>query len=338
MFDLASFPILRPRRLRKSFYIRDSVGETLLEPRDLIMPLFVKEGIDVKEPIGAMPNQYRYSLKELNDVVSVFIDHGIHSIIIFGIPKRKDEAGSEAYNRDGIVQQAVKKIKRDFDDEVVVFTDVCMCQYTTHGHCGIISKRGGKYIVDNDKTLEYLGKIAVSHAEAGADFVAPSGMMDGMVKAIRTALDKEEFNDVGIMSYSAKYASSFYGPFREAASSSPQFGDRKSYQMDPRNSREAIKEISLDINEGADIIMVKPALAYLDVIRVVRDIFPYPLAAYSVSGEYSMIKAAADKGWINEKNIVLETLTSIKRAGADLIITYYAMDAAKWIREGYDPF
>ena len=337
MFNI-SFPILRPRRLRRNPHIRNAVGESSLEPRNLIMPLFVKEGIDVKEHINAMPNQFRYPVKRLNDIVSILIDSGIHSIILFGIPKHKDEVGSEAYNKNGIVQQAVREVKKNFGEEMIVFTDVCMCQYTVHGHCGIISERRGKFIVDNDETLKYIGKIAVSHAEAGADFVAPSGMMDGMVKTIRSALDNEGFNDVGIMSYSAKYASSFYGPFREAAYSSPQFGDRKSYQMDPRNLREAIREVLLDINEGADILMVKPALPYLDVIRTIKNILPYPLAAYSVSGEYSMVKAAADRGWINEENIVLEMLISMKRAGADLIITYYALDAAKWIEEKHNLF
>jgi len=332
------FPKVRMRRLRRSKYIRMAVGETVLNLNNFIMPIFVKEDIRNKEPIEAMPGQYRYPVDKLNNIISKLLDYGIHSILLFGIPSHKDEEGSEAYNKNGIVQKAIKEIKGDFGDEVTIFTDVCMCQYTTHGHCGIVIERNNKYMVDNDKTLEYISKISVSHAEAGADFVSPSGMMDGMVKAIREALDKEGFNDIGIMSYSAKYASSFYGPFREAAYSSPKFGDRRGYQMDPRNLMEAIREVMLDINEGADIIMVKPALSYLDVIITVKSIFPYPLAAYNVSGEYSMVKAAAEKGWIDEKNIVFEILTSIKRAGADLIITYYALDVAKWIKEGYNPF
>ncbi len=336
MFNI-NFPEVRSRRIRKNFSVRRIVSEVSLEPRNLIMPLFVKEGVNKPEPIASMPGQYRYPVKGVNKVIAELVESGVSSTVLFGIPKHKDPLGSEAYNEGGVVQRAIREIKKDFSD-IIVFTDVCMCQYTDHGHCGIISSRGGRILPDNDATLEYLGKIAVSHAEAGADFVAPSGMIDGMVKSIRSALDKEGFTDVGIMSYSAKYASGFYGPFRDAAYSAPRFGDRRTHQMDPRNSREAVKEILLDINEGADIVMVKPALAYLDVIKTVKEISLLPLAAYSVSGEYSIIKAAAEKGWIDERKIVFEVLTSIKRAGADLILTYYALDVASWIKEGYCPF
>jgi len=329
-----SFPAIRPRRLRKNKYLRDAVRENKTSISDLIMPIFVKEGIMEPEVIESMPGQYRYPLQGLDKILSELLDNDIHLILLFGIPIHKDEYGSEAYNDEGVVQKAVKYIKKEYGDEFVVFTDVCMCQYTSHGHCGIVLEKAGKYIVENDTTLRYISKISVSHAKAGADFVAPSGMMDGMVKSIRSALDEEGFTDVGILSYSAKYSSSFYGPFREAAYSSPKFGDRKGYQMDPGNLREAIKEVILDVEEGADMIMVKPALPYLDVIRVVRDLIPLPVAAYNVSGEYSMVKAASERGWVDERTVIYEIFTSIKRAGADLIISYHSLDFARWVKEG----
>ncbi len=336
-----SFPYLRPRRLRKNKYLRDLVAETRLSPRDFIYPIFVKEDLKEPEEISAMPGQYRWPVEKVLEPIQKALDLGVHNVLIFGIPKEKDELGSSAYSSDGVVQRAVRLIKKELGDEVVVHTDVCLCHYTSHGHCGVLSKvcRNDRceYVVDNDKTLELLAKVAVSHAEAGADVVAPSSMMDGMVKAIREALDKNGFSDVAIMSYAAKYASAFYGPFRAAAENAPQHGDRRTYQMDPRNGEEAIKEVSLDVQEGADILMVKPALAYLDVIRRVREAFPqYPLAAYNVSGEYSMVKAAAKEGLVDEKKITLEILHAIKRAGANIIITYHALEAAQWLKEGLD--
>ncbi len=334
-----SFPRLRPRRLRFSQAIRDLVAEVKISPSDFIYPIFVKEGISKPEPIDAMPGQYRWPVDQVVEPVKEALEVGVKAVLIFGIPSRKDERGTTSYDPNGPVQRAVRIIKREYGDDVVVFTDVCICAYTTHGHCGIPTERRGRIVIDNDSTLEIIARMAVSHAEAGADFVAPSGMMDGMVRAIREALDREGYTDVGIMSYAVKYASSFYGPFREAMDSAPRFGDRRSYQMDPRNVLEAVKEARLDIEEGADILMVKPALAYLDVITMVKQAFPdYPLAAYNVSGEYSMVKAAAEKGWIDEKKAVLEILTAIRRAGADIIITYHAIEAAKWLKEGYNPF
>ncbi|ABU81507.1 porphobilinogen synthase [Ignicoccus hospitalis] len=337
-----SFPRLRPRRLRKNLYLRDLVAETRLSPRDFIYPIFVKEGIDKPEEISAMPGQMRWPVgEELVKHVQEALDLGVRSVLLFGVPKHKDDLGSSAYDDQGVVQRAVRLLKKELGDEVVVFTDVCLCHYTSHGHCGVLAKRCRgdlcEYVVDNDKTLELLAKVALSHAKAGADVVAPSSMMDGMVLAIREALDKEGFTDVAIMSYAAKYASAFYGPFREAASNAPQHGDRRTYQMDPRNGEEALKEVMLDVKEGADILMVKPALSYLDVIRRVREAFPhYPLAAYNVSGEYSMVKAAAEKGLVDEKKITLEILHSIKRAGANIIITYHALEASRWLKEGLD--
>ncbi len=339
-----SFPALRPRRLRTSKPIREIVAETSLSPSDFILPVFVKEGIEKPEHIEAMPGQYRYPVDNtLVEYVGHALEYGVRAVLLFGYPRERDEKGLVAARRDGVVQQSVRLLRREFGEEIIIFTDVCICNYTLHGHCGIpVKRRKGPIevtIIDNDETLKIISRIAVSHAEAGADFVAPSGMMDGMVKAIREALDTEGYTDVGIMSYAVKYASGFYGPFREALHSAPRFGDRRSYQMDPRNSLEALKEARLDIEEGADILMVKPALAYLDVIRLVKEAFPeYPLAAYNVSGEYSMVKAAAEKGWIDEKLVTLEILTAIKRAGADIIITYHALDAAKWLREGDLPF
>jgi len=295
---------------------------------DLIYPLFATDGHGVEEEIPAMPGVYHLSVDRLKDEVQEVLNLDIPAVLLFGVPEpaKKDERGSEAYNREGIAQRAVRAI-REVSEDLVIITDLCLCGYTSHGHCGLV--RDGQVL--NDETLELLGRIAVSHAEAGADIVAPSGMMDGMVGAIRSALDEHGFTNIAIMSYAAKYSSSFYGPFREAAHSTPQFGDRRSYQMDPANAREALREVALDIEEGADIVMVKPALAYMDVIRLVAERFDHPLAAYNVSGEYGMVKAAAAQGWIDERAIVLEILTGIKRAGADLIITYHAQEVARWL-------
>jgi len=323
---MSEFPNLRLRRLRRSEALRALVRETKVEVRDLIYPLFVVEGKQLKQKINSMPGLYRFSNDLLAKEVEEIAKLGIPAIILFGIPQKKDEIGSSAYHPKGVIQQAIRAIKKT-TPELLVLTDVCLCEYTSHGHCGVVVDG----YVDNDKTLELLAKTALSHAEAGADMVAPSDMMDGRVKTIRQALDGNGFQDIPILAYAAKYASAFYGPFREAAESAPQFGDRRSYQMDPPNWREALREVEQDIAEGADIVMVKPALPYLDVIRKVRDTFNYPLAAYSVSGEYAMVKAAAQQGWLDEKRIVMEMLTAIKRAGADIIITYYAKEAARWL-------
>jgi porphobilinogen synthase len=318
------FPVHRPRRLRKNETIRRMVRETSLSPDCLIYPLFATYGKGVKKEISSMPGCYQESVdvivKHAKEVKSL----GIPAILLFGIPEHKDETGSGAYDEHGVVQKAVKAIK-DRVPGLYVITDVCMCEYTSHGHCGIIKDCD----VQNDPTLELLAKEAVSHAKAGADMVAPSDMMDGRVDAIRLALDEEGFEEIPIMSYAAKYASAFYGPFREAAESTPRFGDRRSYQMDPANRREALKEVALDVEEGADIVMVKPAMSYLDIISDVRDTFDVPVAAYNVSGEYSLVKAAGKLGWIDEQRVMMEILTSIKRAGADLILTYFAKDAAR---------
>jgi porphobilinogen synthase len=323
---MSGFPQLRLRRLRRSGALRALIRETKVDVGDLIYPLFVVEGNKKKQEISSMPGQYRFSSDLLTKEVEDIAKLGIPAIILFGIPKKKDEVGSSAYHPKGVIQQAMRAVKKA-TPELLVITDVCLCEYTSHGHCGVVVDG----YVDNDKTLELLAKTALSHAEAGADMVAPSDMMDGRVKAIRQVLDGNGFQNIPIMAYAAKYASAFYGPFREAAESAPQFGDRRSYQMDPPNWREALREVEQDIAEGADIVMVKPALPYLDVIRKVRDTFNYPLAAYSVSGEYAMVKAAAQQGWLDEKRIVLEMLTAIKRAGADIIITYYAKEAARWL-------
>ena len=321
-----SFPQLRLRRLRRNEALRALVRETKVEVGDLVYPLFVVEGSKIKQKISSMPGLYRLSNDLLPKEVEEIARLGIPAIILFGIPQKKDEAGSSAYHPKGVAQQAIRAIKKT-TPELLVITDVCLCEYTSHGHCGVVVDG----YVDNDKTLGLLAKTALSHAEAGADIVAPSDMMDGRVKAIRQTLDGNGFQDIPILAYAAKYASYFYGPFREAAESAPQFGNRRSYQMDPPNWREALREIEQDIVEGADIVMVKPALPYLDVIRKVRDTFNHPLAAYSVSGEYVMVKAAAKQGWLDEKGLVLEMLTAIKRAGADIIITYYAKEAASWL-------
>ena len=318
--------VKRPRRLRLNQNIRDMVRETSLDVKDLIYPYFVVEGENVKEEIEAMPKVFHFSIDKLVKDVKETYELGIPAILLFGIPSSKDEVGSQAYASSGIVQRAVRAIKEAIPSMIVI-TDVCLCEYTSHGHCGVVENG----YVDNDKTLELIAKTALSHVKAGADMVAPSDMMDGRVGCIRQILDSEGYVTVPIMAYSAKYASGFYGPFREAAQSAPQFGDRRSYQMDPANSDEALRAIALDIEEGADIVMVKPALAYLDIIRRAKDSFKVPLATYNVSGEYSMIKAAALKGWLDEKVVALESLTSMKRAGADMIITYFAKDAAKWL-------
>ena len=322
------FPIHRPRRLRKNEAIRRIVRETFLSPDNFIYPIFVTFGKGVKKEISSMPGCFQESVDEVVKNAKEVYSLGIPSVLLFGIPEYKDEIGSRAYEEHGVVQDAIRAIK-DAVPELFVITDVCMCEYTSHGHCGIV--KNGE--VQNDPTLEILSKEALSHVEAGADMVAPSDMMDGRVEAIRSALDEEGFSEIPIMSYAAKYGSAFYGPFREAADSAPQFGDRRSYQMDPANRREALKEAALDIEEGADIVMVKPALAYLDIISDVKDAFDVPVAAYNVSGEYSLVKAAGKLGWINEQGVMLEMLTSIKRAGADLILTYFAKDAAKLLNK-----
>lgn len=322
-----AFPVHRPRRLRQSENIRRLVRETRLDVSDLIYPLFVIHGEKVKNPIPSMPGIHQFSVDRLLEEVEEVETCGIPGVILFGIPEGKDELGSGAYDPNGVVQQAVRAIKKRFPD-LVVITDVCLCEYTSHGHCGVVDD--GRVL--NDPTLEFLARAALSHVEAGADMVAPSDMMDGRVKAIREKLDAYGFTETPILAYAAKYASAFYGPFREAAGSAPQFGDRRSYQMDPANGREALREMALDLEEGADIIMVKPAWAYLDIIRQARERFDCPLAAYNVSGEYSLIKAAAARGWLDERATALELLTAIKRAGADFILTYFAIEAAKWLR------
>lgn len=327
------FPQWRLRRLRRLAALRELVRETELTPGDMILPLFVRHGQGVRREIASMPGQYQLSPDTLVEVAGQAWELGIRAVILFGIPARKDEVGSEALDTEGIIPQAIRTLKRALPD-LLVITDECFCEYTSHGHCGVLSEQTGRLDVDNDRTLEMLGRQCVVHAQAGADIVAPSGMMDGMVAAIRQALDAAGFSHIPILSYAAKYASAFYGPFREAAESPPQFGDRSTYQMDPANSDEALREIALDLAEGADLVMVKPALAYLDIIRRAKERFAVPLAAYNVSGEYAMVKAAAARGWLDERRVVLEILTAIKRAGADLILTYHALDAARWLRSG----
>ena len=319
---------LRPRRMRINKAIRSMVRETSLSPKDFVYPIFVVPGENVKEEIPSMPNCYHLSVDKAVELAEEIYELGIPSVEVFGLPEYKDEIGSSAWDMNSPVQRAIKAIKEAVP-ELIIVGDVCLCQYTSHGHCGKLCD----HYVDNDETLKLLQKVAVSQAKAGADIIAPSDMMDGRVAAIREALDENGFINVSIMSYTIKYASGYYGPFRDAANSAPQFGDRRAYQMDPANDREAMKELELDLEEGADIIMVKPALAYLDIVRKVRDRVNHPVAVYNVSGEYAMVKAAAEKGWIDEKRIVLETLTSMKRAGADIIITYHAMDAARWLQE-----
>lgn len=321
------FPQCRPRRLRVNETIRSMVRETSLSPVDFIYPLFVKPGEGLRDEISSMPGQYQLTGDRLPAEIDELRALGIPAVILFGLPSHKDAVGSEAYDADGIIQQAIRAIKAH-DPSFYVITDVCMCEYTDHGHCGVLDENG--YVL-NDVTLELLAREAVSHAEAGADMVAPSDMMDGRVAAIRAALDAEGFVNVPVMSYAVKYASGYYGPFREAADSTPSFGDRKQYQMDPANAEEGLREAALDVDEGADLLIVKPALAYMDMIRRVKDEFGYPTVAYNVSGEYAMVKAAAANGWIDERRLVLETLTGFKRAGSDLIITYHAKDAARWL-------
>ena len=325
---MANFPDVRLRRLREREPVRNMARETRLSVEEFVYPLFVTHGSGVREPIEPMPGCYHLSLDQLTEEVAEAGELGVPAVLLFGLPAEKDPMGMEGYDPEGIVQEAIRAIKKTTPDMMVI-TDVCMCEYTDHGHCGVIEN--GR--VDNDRTLELLAQTAVSHAQAGADLVAPSAMMDGQVWAIRQALDRQGYTDMPIMGYAAKYASGFFGPFRALAGSAPQFGDRRSYQMDPANARMAMREIEGDIAEGADIVMVKPALAYLDVVRQARDRFDHPLAAYNVSGEYSMIKAAAAQGWVDEKTVALETLTAIKRAGADIILSYHAKDVARWLRE-----
>ena len=323
---MATFPAIRLRRLREGEALRALVRETKLAASDLIYPIFVTHGRDLRQPVDPMPGSYHLSLDNLLEEVAEVADLGIPGVLLFGLPARKDVTGSEAYDEHGIIQEAIRVIKQTIP-ELLVITDVCLCQYTSHGHCGVVE--GSR--INNDATLELYAQVALSHAEAGADLVAPSGMMDGQVRAIRNGLDDHGFSHIPIMAYAAKHASAFYGPFRVAADSAPQYGDRRSYQMDPANGRMALREIQADIEEGADIIMIKPALPYLDVIARARDRFDHPIAAYNVSGEYSLVKAAAANEWINEEQVTLELLTGIRRAGADIIVTYHAKDAARWL-------
>ncbi|HET8908521.1 MAG TPA: porphobilinogen synthase [Ktedonobacterales bacterium] len=334
----AGFPAVRPRRLRLSGAMRQMMRETVLAPSDFILPLFVRHGSDIRQPIASMPGQYQWSVDRLRNEIREIVALGIPAVVLFGIPASKDATGSENYDGDGIVPQAIRAIK-ETAPEMVVISDMCFCEYTDHGHCGVINTLGTSHFtrrlpegyVLNDLTLELLGRASVAHAEAGADIIAPSGMMDGMVGAIRAALDEQGFDHTAILSYAAKYASGFYGPFRDAAESPPAFGDRSQYQMDPANRREAMREVALDVAEGADMLMVKPALPYLDVLAEVRQTFPLPVAAYQVSGEYAMLHAAAANGWLDLRRCALESLISIRRAGADMILTYFAKDAARWL-------
>ncbi len=328
------FPEVRSRRLRYHPLLRNLVRETALSVHDFILPQFVCPGRGVKKEIASMPGNHQLSVDRLVDEVGTAADLGIRAFLLFGIPTFKDAVGSSALADDGIVQQALRALRTAYKDSVLLLTDECFCEYTDHGHCGILSDHGGRRDVDNDATLPRLAQQCLSHVQAGADLVAPSGMLDGMVRAIRAELDTAGFTWVPILSYAAKYASAFYGPFRDAAESPPQFGDRSGYQMDPANGDEALREVALDLAEGADIVMVKPALAYLDIIRRVKERFGVPVAAYNVSGEFAMVKAAAQRGWIDERRVALEILTGIKRAGADMILTYFARDAARWLSKG----
>jgi porphobilinogen synthase len=320
-------PQRRPRRLRSHPKLRDLVRENQLTLHDLVYPLFIYHGTNLRREISSMPGQFQLSLDRLPEMIDEIVSLGIPSVLLFGIPAEKDEVGTAACHDSGIVQEATRLIKKQAPD-LLIITDVCFCEYTSHGHCGPLTSNGD---VDNDATLPLLAKQAVSHARAGADVIAPSGMMDGMIAAIRHGLDLTGFTNIPIMSYAAKFASGYYGPFREAAESTPSFGDRRTYQMDSANGDEALKEVAIDVDEGADMVMVKPGLAYMDIIRRVKDRFALPTAVYNVSGEYAMIKAAARNGWIDERRVVLETLTGFKRAGADIIITYHALDAARWL-------
>ena len=325
---MSNFPTVRLRRTRQNEKLRGLVRETHLSVDQLIYPLFIAEGISEPREVSSMPGIMQWPLEHLGREAEHIASLGIPAVLLFGIPTQKDEVGSQAYDGQGIIQQAIRRLKAETPD-LLVITDVCLCEYTSHGHCGVIHNG----YVQNDESLELLARMALSHVEAGADLVAPSDMMDGRVGAIRRTLDEHSFNSTPIMAYSAKFASGFYGPFREAAGSTPQFGDRRAYQMDPANAREALREVDLDIAEGADIVMVKPAMAYMDVIRQVRDHCNLPIAAYNVSGEFSMIKAAAQNGWIDERRVTMEVLTGIRRAGADMIITYFAPDVARWLRD-----
>ncbi|MFO0956784.1 MAG: porphobilinogen synthase [Isosphaeraceae bacterium] len=320
------------RRLRQNPQLRALVRENHLRKEDLVYPLFIYHGSDLRREIPSMPGQYQYSLDRLAEAIDEVVRAGVPGVLLFGIPEAKDATGSAASDDAGVVQRAVRLIKARAPD-LLVITDLCFCEYTDHGHCGPLGEIGGRVDVDNDATLALLSQQAISHARAGADVIAPSGMMDGMVAAIRSGLDGSGFSHLPILSYAAKYASAYYGPFREAAESAPAFGDRRSYQMDPANGDEAIREVAIDLAEGADMVMVKPALAYLDVARRIKDEFGVPLAAYNVSGEYAMVKAAALRGWIDERRVVLETLTAFKRAGIDFVLTYHALDVAKWLDE-----
>ncbi len=330
----AGYLLHRPRRLRSHPRLRDLVREERLMVDDLIYPMFVYHGSNLRREIGSMPGQFQYSLDQLGEAVAEVAELGIPAILLFGIPAHKDARGSAASAEGGIVQEAVKLVKAQAPG-LLVMTDVCFCEYTDHGHCGPLVEKAGRLDVDNDATLPLLAEQAVSHARAGADVIAPSGMMDGMVQAIRAGLDGAGFSGIPILSYAAKFASAYYGPFRDAAESAPAFGDRRTYQMDPANGDEALREVALDLAEGADFVMVKPALAYLDIVRRVKERFGVPVAAYNVSGEYAMVKAAAARGWIDERRVVMETLTGFRRAGADMILTYHAPDAARWLRQGY---
>jgi porphobilinogen synthase len=332
MHNINSFPAIRLRRLRNTPQLRSFARETRLQVQNLVLPIFVKQGVGIKKPILSMPGHYQISVDRLEEELAGIARLGIHSLILFGIPAKKDAIGEEAYADDGIIQTAIPVIKRLLP-HCLIFSDICLCEYTDHGHCGVVTN---DHHIDNDKTLMLLAKQAVSHAKAGTDIIAPSGMMDGMVQAIRFALDEAGYQHIPILSYSVKYASSLYGPFREAAEGAPQFGDRSTYQMDCANAREALRECALDVAEGADMLMVKPAHTYLDIIVRVKQAYPeLPLGAYHTSGEFAMIKAAAEKGWVDERRAVLEVLTAIRRAGADFVITYYAKEAASWLKEHF---
>ena len=326
---MVTFPTARMRRLRSAASWRDMVRETTLSPRDFVYPLFIAHGSGIRQEISSMPGSYHLSVDRLADEIQEIVGLGIPAVLLFGLPEEKDDVGSGAYDSEGVVQQGIREIKRVAPD-LLVITDVCLCEYTDHGHCGIILGDGS---VDNDRSLDLLDRTALSHVKAGADMVAPSDMMDGRVGSIRKKLDDAGFDGIPIMAYAGKYASAYFGPFREAADSAPQFGDRRGYQMDPSNAREALREMELDVREGADILMVKPATPYLDIIAKARERFEHPIAAYNVSGEYAMVKAAAQNGWLDERRAALEMLTGIKRAGADIIITYWAKDATRWLRE-----
>jgi len=325
-------PFVRHRRLRRTAALRNLVREHHLHPHDLVAPIFVIHGRNVKAEIPSMPGVYQWSVDRLEEEVADLQEAGIGAVLLFGIPQHKDDVGTGAYEDEGIVQQAIRRIK-ELAPDMLVIADTCLCEFTDHGHCGVVRRVGNEAVVDNDESLKLLARTAVSQAKAGADIIAPSNMMDGFVAAIRGALDEAGFGEIPILSYAVKYSSAYYGPFREAAQSAPQFGDRKTYQMDPANLREALREARSDVAEGADMLMVKPGIAYLDVVRAVKERFDLPLAVYNVSAEYSMVKAAALQGWIDERAVVMETLTGMKRAGADIIITYHARDAARWLRD-----